>query len=153
VVKGKVPRHERRNDLSIAVVACRWETRQTVVRAVTGRRTDFRGLLMKLWRTLPTFSFEVLGRPDDFPLHKQPVSLRVWCHRRTLWAVGGSMLNCCRILRRTVLTDSHFSKRSSQIAFCCSVGISTIANQSASLCSGLPQRYRLSAKNTWDFTL
>jgi len=37
-------------------------------------------------------------------------------------------------------------KRNTQNAFRCSVGISTITDQSASLCSGAPQRYQLSSK-------
>jgi len=72
-----VSRRERRNDRFIAVVACRCETRQTVVRgktsSVTARRTDFCG---QLWRALSTFTFDVLSRTDDLSLHKQPVFLK-----------------------------------------------------------------------------
>jgi len=75
MANNKVSCHERHNDRSIVVVSCRWKNYGLVMTNVVVQ--DFRGLLIKLWRTLSTFSFKVLGRPDDFLLYKQPVSLKV----------------------------------------------------------------------------
>jgi len=58
------------------VVAYLRKTRRTVVRGKANSMA-FRELLMELWRTLSTLLFEVLGRPDDLPLHKQPISLKI----------------------------------------------------------------------------
>jgi len=92
-------------------VAWRWSERKTVLLSQEQVLWMHGELISEdLLRNFGEFVYHFHQQVFDQPIHKQPISCKVWRHRRMLWAVGDSMLNCHWKSLLTIMTDSHFSR-------------------------------------------
>ena len=66
---------------------------------------DLCGLHSKLSWICLTFSSDTRGRPEHWPLHKQPICSIRWFQRQMLFLVGGWMLKRRRNARCTAVAD------------------------------------------------